>query len=489
MYYFIKSLRCFALPAVFFILSAACSKKGEPAPPENNAQPLISSIRIDRSQKFQKIDGFGFFGAKDVWWGDAKNLYSDAWATQVINDLGISIWRTELPPPATPGAPQDSDWEKQRPTIEGLKKTADANRVPLKFIFSVWSPPADFKCAMDDDNNAIPGTPNPGETKQGGTLNPNKYAAFGNWLADGIQLFKNSGIDVYALSPQNEPLFKEPYNSCVYRPTDLYPNMIKAVVPIVKARFPTVKIFGSENMLEMEGGKDRQYFYNAALINDNAAIQYVDIMAVHGYSDGISPTGTSQLAKLWTTTSTEHAIPKEKPYWMTETSGYGENWLGNTTNKSGAFNLAMDIHSALVFGNVNAWIWWQGSQSDGIGEYNLMKGTEAKGKKYYASKHYYRFIRPGAVRVKLTTDETAGIFGSAYENTAMNSFTIVLMNNSNKEVKVNLEGNDVPGSFDYYITTSSSADNCTKKSSPVSKNEIVLPAYSLVTLVNGNVIE
>lgn len=489
MYCIVSNSRLALLFSAFIVFSFACSKKNTSVTPGPPANEIASTATIDRSQKFQTIDGFGFFGAKDVWWGDAANLYSEEWASQVVNDLGITIWRTELSPPATPTAPQDSDWDKQKPTIEGLKKTADANRVPLKFIFTVWSPPADLKCAVDNDNNALPGTPNPGETKHGGTLDPAKYTDYGNWLADGIQLFKNSGIDVYAVSPQNEPLFSQFFNSCYYRPTDQYPDMIKNVIPVLKSRFPNVKIFGSENMLEMEGGKDRQYFYNAALVKDDSAINNIDILAVHGYSDGVSPTGSSQLAQLWTTTRTEHAIPTEKPYWMTETSGYGENWLGNTTFKSGAFNLALDMHSALVHGNVAAWVWWQGSQADGIGEFNLMKGTEYKGKKYYASKHYYRFIRPGAMRVKLTTEENKGIFGSAYVNTAMNSFTIVLMNNSDKQVKLNLDGADVPGSFDYYITTSSSADNCTKKSSPVSKNDIVLPAYSVVTLVNGNVFE
>lgn len=480
---------------VFFL--GSCTKKNTGfsavTPPPPPISVLNSTATIDRSQKYQTIDGFGFFGAKSVWWDNALNLYSDAWATQVIQDLGITIWRTELSPPATPSAPQDADWDKQKATIEGLYRIAKANRVTLKYIFTVWSPPADLKCALDANDNALSGTPNPGETKNGGTLDPAKYMEFGNWLADGIQLFKNSGINVYAISPQNEPLFKQPYNSCFYKPANgsigSYANMIKKVIPFVKARFPDVKVFGSENMLAMEGGADRQYFYNAGLMSDNMALSNIDILAVHGYSDGISPTASSSLAQLWKTTKTEHKDPSGRPYWMTETSGYVDNWLGTTAQKSGAINLAMDIHAALYHGNASAWVWWQGSSNSGISEFELMQGTDLKGKKYYVSKHFYRFIRPGAQMVKLIYDDAIGVFASAFENTAMGSFTIVLINNSDKQVKMNFAGANVPGDFDYYLTTSAAGDNCTKKSSVVAKDNVELPPYSVVTLVNGNVFE
>lgn len=472
------------------LLQGGCSKKStSPAPIIPPVTEINSTITIDRAQKYQTIDGFGFFGAQGVWWDNASGLYTDEWATQVIQDLGITIWRTELYPPATATVPQDADWNKEKPTVEGLARTAAANKVPLKFIFTVWSPPAEFKCALDANNNPIPGTPHPGGTKNGGTLDPNKYTEYGNWLADGIQLFKNSGINVYAFSPQNEPLFKQSFNSCYYKPSGGYTGMLKNVIPVVKARFPDVKVFGSENMLEMEGGKDRQYFYNAALMADNAALQNLDILAVHGYSDGVSPTGSSALAKLWATTKAEHKVPSGKPYWMTETSGYVDNWQGTAANKSGALSLAMDIHAALYHGNVSAWVWWQGSQNDGINEFNLMKGTERKGKKYYASKHFYRFIRPGARMVNVAYDENAGVFASAYENAAMGTFTVVLINNSEKQVKLNMAGAGIPDNFDYYITTGSSVENCEKKSAQVTKNNVVLPPFSLVTLVNGNVFE
>ena len=485
-----RFLSILVIIAIFF--AVACGKKNKSPsedPPSPPPPPTVSStITIDRSEKYQQIDGFGFFGARDVWWGNASDLYNETWATQVITDLGITIWRNELYPPSTATTTQDAHFDKQKPVIEGLAKVAAAHRVPLKFIFTVWSPPADLKCALDANDNPLPGTPHAGETKNGGTLDPSKYTAYGDWLADGIQAYKNLGIDVYAISGQNEPLFKQFFNSCFYKPVDQYPNMIKNVMPIVKTRFPAVKVFGSENMLEMEGGADRQYFYNAHLLKNKEAIDHIDILAVHGYSDGIAPTGSSKLAQLWSTTRTEHAIPTGKPYWMTETSGYTDTWRQATGQKPGALNLSMDIHSALNHGNISAWVWWQGSNMSGIDEFSLMKGAE-KGKKYHVSKHFYRFIRPGAVRVKLTSDEGLGIFATAFEHGAMGSFTIVLINNADKEVKLNVAGANIPAKFDYYLTTGINGEDCTKRATQVEATNVPLPPYSVVTLVNGNVYE
>jgi O-glycosyl hydrolase len=368
--------------------------------------------------------------------------------------------------------------------VEGLVKIAAQYKVPLKFTFTVWSPPASMKVAMDANGEPISGTPNSGGTKgtgnAAGTLDPAQYTAFGNYLADGIQLYKDAGATIYAISPQNEPLFKQSFNSNYYKPAR-YSEMLKNVIPVVKAHFPGVKIFGAENMLEIEAEKDRQYFYSADLMKKPDALSNLDIWAYHGYLEGVSPTASSKLATLWNVIGTEYTRPSGKPVWMTETSGYGETWV-KAGNKPGALDLAIDIQSALIYGDASAWVWWQGSELAGLGEYNLMQGT-TRGKKYFASKHFYRFIRPGARRVKLAFNSADGVMGSAFEHTVLNNFVVVLINSSAKSVKANLAGAAIPGEFDYYLSTA--LDECKKKDGKVNKADIILPAKSIVTLVNG----
>lgn len=473
------------------VLTVACQKEDdiqEKIPEPEPAEEISTTITIDPTVTFQTIDGFGFFGAKSVWWdSNPSNLYSDDWAEMAINDLGITLWRNEYYPPSIAGQNQDADWEKQKPVVEGLAKIADENNVPLKFIFTVWSPPADLKCALDEENEPISGTPHSGGTKKGGTLDPAKYTEFGNWLADGIQLYKDSGIDIYAIGPQNEPFFKQTFNSCFYKPQEWYGAMLKNAMPVVKARFPEVKIFGSENMLGIEAGKDRQWFYHENLMNDEEALAQLDIWAVHGYVEGVTATASSELVNLWQVAKEEHMDPSSKPVWMTETSGYTNNWKGNANTKPGALDLAMDIHSSLYHGTASAWVWWQGSQME-QNEFNLMEGTESKGKKYYISKHFYRFIRPGAKMVKLDYNVEDGVHASAYKHEVMGAFTVVFINTSNKQLYVTLDGAGIPDTFDFYQTTSTISDNCTKIAT-VPKDSVTLPPSSIVTIVNGNIYE
>lgn len=490
LFYYSRSLNLIITVFFAIMFSCSCSTKGSatelPLVPDASFDDSMS-IAINRDEKFQSIDGFGFFGAQTVWWESKTSLlYSSEWASQVINDLGISIWRNEYYPPSTASQAQDADWEKQLPVVKGLAETAKHSNVPLKFIFTVWSPPADLKCALSEDNQPLSGNVHTPGTKKGGTLDPAKYTAFGNWLVDGIQLYKDAGVDVYAFSPQNEPLFKQDFNSCYYNPVKWYGEMLKNSMPVVKARFPDVRIFGSENMLEMEGGDDRQYFYGKNIVSDPSTLNNLDIWAVHGYQEGITPTAGSKLVSLWNNFNTEYVKETSKPVWMTETSGYTDEWITNS-GKAGALDLACDIQSALINGKVSAWIWWQGSNED-IDDYSLMGGLK-KGKKYYASKQFYRFIRPGSRMVKASPNTSGDVSVSAFENAQMGTFTIVLVNPSSKNLKVKLAGQNAPAEYDYYITDSSKNGNCLKSDKKIGLDAVTLPASSVVTLVNGNVYE
>jgi glucuronoarabinoxylan endo-1,4-beta-xylanase len=479
-YYIIALLILYPLPV-------SCKKKNEQeSPPPPPVTELVKrSIMIDKSVKFQTIDGFGFFGANDVWWA-SQNLWDDAWGDKIINDLGITIWRNEWFPPAIPGAGQDADWNKQKPVVQGLKAKADQYGVDLKFVVSIWSPPADMKwlCSFlwagDVSATRYAGSVT---TKNGGTLNPGMYSEYAYWLNSCIQSYKDVGIDLYALSLQNEPLFVEPYNSCTYT-TEWYCEMLNKVVPLIKATYPDIKIYGSENMLEMEGKSDNWlYFYHHAIKDDTTAKNNIDILAVHGYSDGVSATSGSELAKMWTNHSQQFSVALNKQAWMTETSGYSESWVSSGTTP-GALNLAMDIYSGLNYGNMQAWVWWQGSEASGISNYSLMSNNTG-GKKYYVSKHYYRYIRPGAVRVKSTSDDP-DIFVTAFEHQAKGTSTIVIINAGSEARSVSIRGADLPATYTIYRTTSGN-ENCKEIGTltPGPDNRFELPAKCIVTLQAG----
>ncbi|HSY42101.1 MAG TPA: hypothetical protein VLA79_21345, partial [Polyangia bacterium] len=270
----------------------------------------------------------------------------------------------------------------------------------------------------------------------------------------------------------------ETYNSCVYdidaTKLNSYAKMIEAVVPAVRKVDPNVKIFGTENMLGLEG---QPYFYSQYM--DASGWGNLDILAYHGYQDGVAPTASSQLATYWNFVRTNWDTPHAKTTWMTETSGYTDNW----SDSNGARNLAYAIYAALSAGQASAWIWWQGSALGGApDQYTLMGGTQYLGKRYYVSKNFYRYIRPGAKSVQISsTDPT--LFLVAFTNPGSGAFTIVAINTDTSDKTLTIGGANVPQTFDTYRTSAS--ENCVSAGN-MANGAITLKADSVTTLVNGS---
>jgi glucuronoarabinoxylan endo-1,4-beta-xylanase len=444
-----------------------------------------AEVDVDRATTHQTIDGFGFFGAHDVWWGSAADMADEAWVRLVIDDLGLTVWRNEYYPPSDASAGQDADWDKQRPVVELFRDVAAERRVPLKVLLTVWSPPAAMKCAVTDAG-IDEGTPNPGGTKEGGALCPAERGAFADWLVDGLALYADVGVDVYGLSLQNEPLFSEPYNSCVYD-QDQYADTLAAVGPVVHGAFPDVRLFGAENMLEIECGRSDAgefdpWWYTGRLLERPDALAELGAWAVHGYSDGVAATSTSKMATLWT--ELEAAVrDTDRPIWMTETSGYADDW--EPGDLPGAIDLAQGIFAALRYGNASAWVWWQGSELDGPSEYGLMGGAERLSKRYFVSKQFYRYIRPGARRIEVTSDDDE-VLVVGFDHPEMGALTLVVINVGEQEKSVTLQGPALPADFAAF--RSSATEDC-EALGTVGGDAIVLPARSVTTLVNGSVFE
>jgi len=448
-----------------------------------------ASVRVDRTTKHQTIEGFGFFGARDNWWSEADKLVNPAWAQLVIDDLGLSMWRNELFPPSA-GGEQDADFGKQRGVALALHDQAKASGVPLKTILSVWSAPASMKCASDRDA-VHEGQRHPGGTKGGGAVCPSRRGDFAAWLIEGLKLYAGLGIDVYGLSLQNEPLFRQGFNSSQY-PQAAYAELLEAVGPKLHAAFPKLKLFGAENMLEVECGREGAAFdpwwYTGKLLARPQALAQLGAFAVHGYSDGVVATPSSKMARLWASYAAAVA-PTRRPLWMTETSGYVDAWEGGINAKAerrpGAFDLAQAIFAALRYGKVSAWVWWQGSSSEPGSEFSLMQGTLA-GRRYFVSKHFYRFIRPGARMLEASSDDPE-VLAVAFEHARLGNFVTVLINVAETQKSVRLVGEQLPRVLDAHVTTATQILG--KVGTPTPRDAIELPPRSITTLVDGSYLE
>lgn len=447
-----------------------------------NVSTLYVNVSIDPSIVHQEIDGFGGFGAEKVWWA-SEPFFTEAHVDRLINDLGVTILRDNIPVNFEPvndnDDPNDLDLSKFNISYdtEGidshlgqhlpwLKAMGDAGLD--KLVASIWSPPIWMKHINHRGNgindgsdpnaySAPPYTNDPdGNTNQ---LKVEHYDEFAEYCVAYVKTIKaETGIDLYALSIQNEPIFSQFYASCVYNAT-AYRDVLKVVGKRFEDEGIQTKLFGQEDVRVFDRIQNFINVVNA----DPVARDYLDIFAIHNYgSDGISP--SDEGPTNWQN-SRAIADANEQKLWMSETSGFDGNW-------EGAMALAKSIYNALKFGKINAWIYWQ--MSDGSDGALIRNGTPTQ--KFYASKHYYRYIRPGAVQVESATDDE-DVLVLAFKHDMQNTATLILINNASVEKVVKLNDSDQ----DYVVYQSHSKANF-DDSRQLKDGTVTLRANSITTL-------
>jgi|KBSSwiStaDraftv2_1062776.scaffolds.fasta_scaffold50324_3 O-glycosyl hydrolase len=448
----------------------------------------VTTIEVDTSITYQTMEGFGGFGAKDVYWSGGPFTSPDFVST-LLDDLGLTILRDHIPENFEPtnenSDPFNTDLSKfninnNTSGVDGklsdhLEYLQAMHHSGLqKLIVSVWSAPAWMKTNNRINNgtsqNSAPAyNPNPGPSDN--QLRTDMYDEFAEMCVAYIRTIKEqTGIDVYALSLQNEPRFSQFYGSCVYSGEALR-DLLKVVGKRFKDEGITTRFFLPEDIGWLQGVESMV----KPTLDDPIARQYADIIAVHGYDlDGI--TAASPDAQTWQTMYGWGAA-YHKPLWMTETSGFANSY-------EGAMALAKAIFTAVKFGNISAWVFWTLSTAT-LDEYSLMSSSGDISKRYYISKNYYRYVRPGALRISASAPESSGVFPLAFRHKLELTNTLVLIND-NKEAStaIRIKWPGITGSFKIYIT---SAENDCKDSGAVQESDaILLPPYSVLTLYNTN---
>ncbi|WP_028666332.1 PKD domain-containing protein [Runella zeae] len=442
----------------------------------------FQTATIDESKKYQIIEGFGGFGAQNVYWSGGP-FTSERFVNDLVTDMGVTIVRDEIPTGfeiendnADPNVTDLSKYNLDK-SIDG-HHAPFARRVPhlkalyaagvRKFIASVWSPAPWMKHNNRIDNgtpnNSAPGynrTPN-ANTNQ---LKVENYEEFAEMCVAYCRIFKREiGVDIFALSVQNEPRFSQSYQSCVYD-GDALRDLIKVVGRRFKKEGLITKLFLPEDVGFLDGVRGM----TIPALNDADARQYVDIVATHGYAfDGIAPSSTD--AKTWETMYGWGA-QYNKQHWMTETSGF-KNTL------EGANDLAKAMYTAFRFGNVSAWVFWTFS-TDKVDEYSLMSASGEKSKRYYVSKQFYKYIRPGAVRVEANSS-ASDVLTLAFSNNGVSTVVLINLSNSDKALKI------AGGAAKYRVIKTGTTDDA-KESEAIEKDGVfVVPAKGVTTLYSGN---
>src|SRR6185312_16125325 len=133
---------------------------------------------------YQTIRGFG---ASTAWTAVLTTAQANAaWGTSG-NELGLSINRARIDPGGS------ANWGTE------LANAQDAvARGAIEFA-TPWTPPA----YMKTNGNTV-----------GGSLSTGSYSAFASYLESFVTYMANGGVNLYAISMQNEPDFVPNYEGC-----------------------------------------------------------------------------------------------------------------------------------------------------------------------------------------------------------------------------------------------------------------------------------
>lgn len=148
------------------------------------------------------------------------------------------------------------------------------------------------------------------------------------------------------------------------------------------------------------------------------------------------------------------------PVWVTEISpimdklGFTQTWYSKHAENEGLLT-AINIHTAIVTGNVSAYIYWIGVEANNseppmIWAPSRRRNTTVPegtvpytiGSTYWGPAQFSRFIRPGAVRVDVKQGGESAVdvlLTSAYLNKD-GSVVVQAINNSDEELSVSLAG-------------------------------------------------
>lgn len=431
------------------------------------SKPRVIVIGLTNTR--QTIEGIGAT-ATGTWIPAVRELYAKPeFAKAVGGDLGVSIIRLALPPAVQANEDLDVatldfakfDLAAFEPPA-GFIRQIHTGHPELKVMLTVWSPPAWMK-----DNNS---------TTKGGHLRADRREHFAKLCAAACLGFeKTYGVPVHGLSIQNEPLFVQTYDSCIYTPAEMV-ETAKAVRAAFTKWDVKTKLMAPEDMADGA----RLTGYLDAFSKDSEALGGLDIVNVHGEPREVS----GGIAGPWMSLHDRAAL-LGKPLWMTETSGEDPSWLGSKEHPRGGLALAASIHHALVDGECAAWVYWAitDPQAD---EFALM-ALDAPTPKYAALKQFAKFIRPGAVRLQVPSPDSK-ILVSAFLEQERKALTVVLINQGTSDAEVPIELSAVPVGhiFEFEGARSSLTEMCVAIPKAIHDGrgpfKVALPGQSVTTL-------
>ena len=320
---------------------------------------------INFNTTYQTIRGFGTSTA----WQPVLN------STQANNlfgigtgQVGLTILRSRIDPSSTTGG---SNWATE---LANGKQVQSINSQVIVFA-TPWTPPAVWKSNGSVDD---------------GTLNTSDYDNFANYLNAFVAYEKAGGVNLYAISVQNEPDFLPDYESCGYTGAQMDAFIAKEGSKITtKLMMPESDTF---NVSESD-----------PTLDDANAVGAVSIVAGHTY-------GTTPFYYT-------NAKNKGKDVWMTEVTYTPAAGSSAQPTISDAISAAELYHQSMAVAQYNAYVYWWTP---------LLLNGNSPNYYAYALGQYAKFVRPGYVMTGANNNPTSGVYVTSYKGN--NNYVIVAVN-------------------------------------------------------------
>ncbi|HYG40980.1 MAG TPA: glycoside hydrolase family 30 beta sandwich domain-containing protein [Cytophagales bacterium] len=384
-----------------------------------NTSNRYATIEVDTTQSYQTIDGFGYTltGASAIVLNrmsatNRANILEELFAhdnTSIgVSYLRISIGASDLSSHVY--SYDDMPAGQTDPTLTNFSIEPDrADMIPvlkeilginpqIKILGTPWSPPT----WMKTNGSSV-----------GGNLKPEYFGIYADYLVKYLKAMQAEGINVDAITLQNEPL--NPYNN---------PSMLMSAAEqaaFIKNNIgPALSAAGLSTKIILYDHNCDQPNYPVSILNDPQAKQYVDGSAFHLYGGDISAL-----------TAVHDAHP-EKNIYFTE----------QYTDSNGNFGNDLNWHFRnLIIGAIRNWsrnvLEWNlaadpsnGPRTDGGCTTCLPAitvGTSdniTRNVSYYIIAHAAKFVRPGSIRIE--TNLPGSLLNVAFKNPDGKKVLIVL---------------------------------------------------------------
>ena len=355
------------------------------------------ALTVDPTVKYQPVAGFGGMYAVSIWGTPA--ISADEMNLMYSPDgLGYSILRLMI-------YADESRWADD---VAGAKIAQSHGAT----VFACpWNIPAEWADKAGDTDH----------------LKPEHYADYADHLIRYVDFMKENGVDIYAVSVQNEP----DMDFTAWTPQE--------VTDFLKQEGARIRETGVKLMSPEACGYQPEY--TDAVLNDAAAFAQTDIVAGHLYQ------GFTDLSSGYVKDRHDYVCglyPRlgGKTWWMTEhlfNDGEKEedpslwqfwNWDYNFSH------LAKEIHMCME-GYCSAYVYWYLKRFYGMIGDNDDRCKEEEGevsKNGYILAHYAQYAT-GTTRIAASS-ASGNIEATAYLDEATGDITIVLLNQSDRTLDV-----------------------------------------------------